>query len=101
MLHYHQNILYYEQIDLQQIASQFGTPCYVYSQAVIEKNWQAFDEAFQNFPHLICYAVKANANLSILKLLAQKNLGLILYLAVNWRVYYKQRETLKELYFLV
>ena len=52
------------------IAERFGTPCYVYSRATLERHWRAFDDAFGEHPHRICYAVKANGNLAILNLLA-------------------------------
>ena len=72
---YRQNRLYAEDIALEDIATQYGTPCYVYSRATLERHWRAFDEAFQGKPHLICYAVKANSNLAILNLLARLGSG--------------------------
>jgi diaminopimelate decarboxylase len=57
------------------IAKEFDTPCYVYSQQLINNQWQAFDLACGNHPHLICYAVKANSNISVLKSLAQLGSG--------------------------
>ena len=72
---YRQNRLYAEDIALEDIATQYGTPCYVYSRATLERHWRAFDEAFQGRPHLICYAVKANSNLAILNLLARLGSG--------------------------
>ena len=74
-LHYQQNELYIEQLSLKAIAEQFGTPCYVYSRAAIEKNWKSFDQAFQSLPHRVCYAVKANSNLAILSILAKLQSG--------------------------
>ena len=55
------------------LMAQYGSPLYVYSRTEIEQNWQQFDEAFGEHPHLICYAVKANSNLAVLNALA--NLG--------------------------
>jgi len=72
---YQSGVLYAESVNLQTVAEQYGTPCYVYSQHLIEENWRAFDAALGEQPHLICYAVKANSNLSILKLLAQLGSG--------------------------
>ena len=72
---YHNGILHGEGVDLRSVANEFGTPCYVYSQATIERHWHAFNDAFFNVPHLICYAVKANSNLSILRLLAKLGSG--------------------------
>lgn len=67
--------LHAEQVDLQEIAERFGTPCYVYSRATLERHWRAFDEAFGAHPHLICYAVKANSNLALLNVLARLGSG--------------------------
>lgn len=74
-LHYQEAHLFLEEVSLQSIAEQHGTPCYVYSRAKIESNWRAFQTAFQSHPHELCYAVKANSNLSILNLLARLNAG--------------------------
>jgi len=68
-------VLYAEQVSLIDIAKQYGTPCYIYSQQALEDNWQAFSDGFQHRPHRICYAVKANSNLAILRLFANKNSG--------------------------
>lgn len=68
--HYRKGCLYAENINLKDIVRQYGTPCYVYSRAALERHWRAFDEALKNWEHLVCYAVKANSNLSVLKLLA-------------------------------
>jgi len=62
--------LHVEQVALGAIAEQTGTPCYVYSRAGIESNWRAYDLGFGDHPHAICYAVKANSNLGVLRLLA-------------------------------
>ena len=53
------------------IAEAYGTPCYVYSRAIIEANYQAYRTAFGERRHQICYAVKANGNLAILDVLAR------------------------------
>jgi diaminopimelate decarboxylase len=60
---------------LPKLAAQYGTPLYVYSSAMIRERYDAFDAAFQGVPHTICYSVKANSNLSILRLLAKKGCG--------------------------
>jgi len=60
---------------LATIAERFGTPCYVYSRATLERHWRAFDAALASRPHLICYAVKANSNLGVLSVLAQLGSG--------------------------
>jgi len=72
---YRNNILFAEEVPLANIAEQYGTPCYVYSRATLERHWRAFDQAFQGRPHLICYAVKANSNLAVLDVLARLNSG--------------------------
>ncbi|HEX22283.1 MAG TPA: diaminopimelate decarboxylase [Chromatiales bacterium] len=64
-----------EDVDLTAIAEQVGTPCYVYSRATFERHWRAFDEVFTGYDHLVCYAVKANANLAVLNLLARLGSG--------------------------
>ncbi len=73
--HYKNNELYAEQVSLNQIADSIGSPCYVYSRQALEQHWQAFDQAFGEHPHLICYAVKANSNLAVLNVLAQLGAG--------------------------
>jgi diaminopimelate decarboxylase len=72
---YQNGQLFAEQLALVDIADQYGTPSYVYSRASIERQWLAFDRAFAEHPHLICYAVKANSNLAILNLLARLGSG--------------------------
>ncbi len=64
-----------EQVPLRQIAETYGTPCYVYSRATIERHWRAFDQALGDHPHLICYAVKANGTLGVLDVLARLGSG--------------------------
>ncbi|WP_424947326.1 diaminopimelate decarboxylase [Candidatus Spongiihabitans sp.] len=67
--------LFAEQVALSDIAEQVGTPCFVYSRATLERHWKAFNSAFGDYPHQICYAVKANGNLAILNLLARLGSG--------------------------
>ncbi|HEY2819041.1 MAG TPA: diaminopimelate decarboxylase [Casimicrobiaceae bacterium] len=64
-----------ERVPLSSIAAQFGTPCFVYSRAALEAAWRAFDAAFGSLPHLVCYAVKANANLGVLDIFARLGSG--------------------------
>ncbi len=73
--HYREGRLYAEDLALVDIAERFGTPCYVYSRATLERHWHAFDQAFANHKHLVCYAVKANANLAVLDVLARLGSG--------------------------
>ena len=72
-LNYFHDELYLEGVRLTSIADQFGTPCYVYSRAELEKNWQSFELAFRTISHRTCYAVKANGNIAILQVLAKLN----------------------------
>ncbi len=72
---YRDGELYAEDVPLQAVAERFGTPCYVYSRATLERHWHAFDDAFGDHPHLVCYAVKANSNLGVLNLLARLGSG--------------------------
>ncbi len=67
--------LFVEDVPLDQIAETYGTPCYVYSRATLERHWHAFDNAFREQPHLVCFAVKANSNLAVLNLLARLGSG--------------------------
>jgi len=72
---YRDGRLYAEDVPLEQIARRWGTPCYVYSRATLERHWRAFDEAFKAQPHLVCFAVKANSNLAVLNVLARLGSG--------------------------
>jgi diaminopimelate decarboxylase len=72
---YRNGALHAEGVPLADIATAFGTPCYVYSRSGIESAWRAFDGAFADHPHLVCYAVKANGNLAILSCLARLGSG--------------------------
>ncbi len=68
-------VLHCEQVPLPRLAKRFGTPLYVYSASTIRDRYRAFDAAFRELPHTICYSVKANSNLSILRLLAKLGCG--------------------------
>jgi len=72
---YSNGALHAEGIALAEIADRFGTPCYVYSRAAIEQQWQNYDQALAHHKHLICYAVKANSNLAVLNLLTRLGSG--------------------------
>lgn len=72
---YRDGRLFAEDVDLNQVAESFGTPCYVYSRATLERHWHAFDEPLKGHDHLICYAVKANSNIAILNLFARLGSG--------------------------
>jgi diaminopimelate decarboxylase len=70
---YHDGHLQAEGVALDRVAARHGTPAYVYSRAAIERAWRRFDRSLAAVPHLVCYSVKANSNLTILRLL--KRLG--------------------------
>jgi diaminopimelate decarboxylase len=72
---YRDHRLHCEEVALDDVAAQAGTPCYVYSSQAILDRYRAYDHAFGDVPHTVCYAVKANANLSILQLLARAGAG--------------------------
>lgn len=73
--HYRGSSLFIEKVNLQDVAQQYGTPCYVYSRRALQSNWQKFDGAFQKITHRLCFAVKANSNIAILNLLARLKSG--------------------------
>lgn len=74
-LNYKEGQLFAEDVDLTAIANKYGTPCFVYSRATLERHWHIFNDAFGDHPHLICYSVKANSNIGILNLLARLGSG--------------------------
>jgi diaminopimelate decarboxylase len=67
--------LFAEDVSLLEIAEQYNTPCYVYSNNTIQSRYLEFDSAFTSGHHLLCYAVKANSNISILNALARLGSG--------------------------
>ncbi|HWP58198.1 MAG TPA: diaminopimelate decarboxylase [Candidatus Acidoferrales bacterium] len=67
--------LYAEDVPLAKIAQQVGTPTYVYSLATLRRHYRVFDEAFARQPHLICFSVKANSNLAVLRVFAREGSG--------------------------
>ena len=72
---YRDGRLFAEDVDLTELADQYGTPCYVYSRATLERHSRVFDSALDGIPHRICYAVKANSNLAVLNVLARLGAG--------------------------
>jgi diaminopimelate decarboxylase len=72
---YRGNMLHCEDVPLDKVAGEAGTPCYVYSRHGILSRYQAYEDAFGKTPRNICYAVKANSNLGILRLLAEAGAG--------------------------
>ena len=72
---YRNGILHAEDTPIPRIAEEVGTPAYIYSQATILRHFDVFDAAFAGDPHLVCYAVKANSNQAVLRLLADRGAG--------------------------
>src|SRR4051812_33971693 len=73
--HYRNGVLKCEEVDLTRPATEFGTPLFVYSAGTILDHYNRLDESLGELDHLICYAVKANSNRAILKLLAEVGAG--------------------------
>jgi diaminopimelate decarboxylase len=73
--HYRDGELYCEQVPVSRIAKELGTQCYVYSHATLVRHIRAYDRAFQSIPHIIAFAMKANSNLAILRLMAREGSG--------------------------
>src|SRR6202047_1465040 len=69
-------VMHAEDVDLATLAAEVGTPFYCYSTATLTRHYKVFDSAFSGLPHLICYAVKANSNLAVLKTLARLGAGM-------------------------
>lgn len=67
--------LHAEHVPLANIAARYGTPAYIYSTQTAQFRFQALDQAFQGVPHTLCYSVKANSNLSLLRLLHRMGAG--------------------------
>lgn len=72
---YKNNQLMAENLPVKQLAEQFGTPLYIYSKATLERHWHAFNNAFGEHPHLVCFAVKSNPNIAILNVMAKLGSG--------------------------
>ena len=67
--------LYCEQVPLAKIDAEVGTPVYVYSHATLERHFKVFDDALGGYKHIICYSVKANSNLAVLRTLVAMGAG--------------------------
>jgi diaminopimelate decarboxylase len=67
--------LFAEDVAVNEIAEEFGTPCYVYSRAALENAFAEYTNALAGAPHLVCYAVKANSNLAVLNVLSRLGAG--------------------------
>src|SRR5947207_9858625 len=72
---YRDGELHCEDVPLARIAEQVGTPTYVYSYSTLARHYRVFDEAFAGSPHVICYSMKANSNLAVLRALVALGAG--------------------------
>ncbi|MCO5132536.1 MAG: diaminopimelate decarboxylase [Xanthobacteraceae bacterium] len=72
---YRDGVLHAESVDLSAVADAVGTPFYCYSTATLERHYRVFTEAFAGTDHLVCYAMKANSNQSVLRTLAKLGAG--------------------------
>lgn len=97
---YKNGALYCEHLPITNLAAKYGTPLYLYSAAAIRERYQILDRAFRTVPHTICYSVKANSNLSILRLLAKLGAGFDIVSGGELeRVRRGQRKALKKVVF--
>lgn len=72
---YRDDRLFAEDVAIDDIIKEHGSPCYIYSRATFERHWRAFDDALSAHEHLVCFAVKANSNLAVLNVLAKIGSG--------------------------
>lgn len=72
---YQQDELFCERVKLADVAKEIPTPFYLYSETGIVQNFEKYDKALHGIPHTICYAMKSNSNMALLKLLAQRGSG--------------------------
>lgn len=68
---YHRNELFAEDVAVKALADKYGTPLYIYSYNTLLRHFRAYSDAFNDYPHIICFALKANPNISILRLFAK------------------------------
>jgi diaminopimelate decarboxylase len=72
---YRDGEMYAEAVPLKKIAKEVGTPAYVYSLATLRRHFRVFDQAFKTVPHIVCFSVKANSNIALLKAFANEGSG--------------------------
>lgn len=72
---YRNGELHCEDVPIRQIADQIGTPFYLYSHHTLIQHFRVFDSAFSAIPHLVCFALKANSNLALLRIFAREGAG--------------------------
>ena len=91
--------LFCEQLPYTHLAEEFGTPLYVYSKSALTEAFENYQTAFAALNPLVCYAVKANGNLSIIKHFASLGAVLTLYPAASWRVFWRQAAMRRKRFF--
>jgi diaminopimelate decarboxylase len=72
---YRDGELFAEQVPVKRIAREVGTPAYIYSLATLRRHYRVFDQAFARVPHLVCFSVKSNSNLAVLRTFAKEGGG--------------------------
>jgi diaminopimelate decarboxylase len=72
---YRNGEMYAEGVAVKRIAQEVGTPAYIYSLATLKRHYQVFDQAFAKVPHIVCFSVKANSNLALLRTFAKEGSG--------------------------
>ena len=72
---YKKSELYAEDVPVRKIVEKVGTPVYIYSEKTLLRHLQSYQQAFDGYPSTICFALKANSNLAVLRLLAKKGCG--------------------------
>jgi diaminopimelate decarboxylase len=72
---YRNGEMFAEQVPLKRIAQEVGTPAYVYSLATLRRHFKVFDQAFAKARHIVCFSVKANSNLALLRAFAKEGSG--------------------------
>ena len=73
--HYRQGELYCEDVPLTRVVKEVGTPCYVYSHHTLVQHFRVYDGAFKEIPHIVAFAMKANSNLAVLRVMAKEGSG--------------------------
>jgi diaminopimelate decarboxylase len=72
---YRADELYAEEVPVKKLAEKYGTPLYIYSYSTLLRHFRAYDDAFNDYPHIICFAIKSNSNTAILRLFAKNGGG--------------------------
>ena len=73
--HYRDGEMFAEGVPVRRIAKEVGTPAYIYSLATLRRHFRVFDGAFSKVPHIVCFSVKANSNLALLRTFAKEGSG--------------------------